>query len=204
MKRSLERSTQEYQTQIPGSPGEQYLLARGITKESQASFRLGWTANPLPEERHLKYRISIPYLTRYGVVGIKYRSIGDIEPKYVSNDGFYAKRIFNPLSLTSRDRKIYICEGEIDCITLTQLGIPSVAVPGVNNWDSRAAILFRSRRVVIPADGDDNGQGLEFAKKLRSEIEGASYIVIPNGDVNSLYVNEGERALVEMIGYTDE
>jgi DNA primase len=158
--------------------------------------------DPLPEDGHFRNRVSIPYITRGGVVGIKYRCIdGTSNSKYKSNEGFYAKRVFNPLSLDSIHRKVYICEGEIDAITLAQLGIPAVAVPGVHNWDPRSAALFRNRRVIIPADGDDNGQGREFAERLGRDIEVCNFVVIQDGDVNSLFVKEGAEKLMAVIGW---
>lgn len=203
-KKLLEKATAEYQSQLYGSPGEAYLKARGITKEAADSFRIGFVSEALPEDRHLRDRISIPYLTATGIVGIKYRAVGDNPDKYKSNVGFEAKRIYNPMALTSESRKVYLCEGEIDCITLVQIGVPAVAVPGVKSWDRRAARAFRSRRVVIAADGDDVGQGLEFAKAVASDIDDCGYVLLDGDDVNSLFLRVGAVKLKETLGWVED
>lgn len=200
----LEKATAEYQSQLPGSLGERYLTARGITKEAVRSFRLGFLERPLPEDRHLRNRISIPYITAGGIVGIKYRSISDLDPKYKSNVGFESKRIFNPMALNSKHRKVYVCEGEIDCITLVQIGLPAVAIPGVSNWDRRASRAFRNRRVIVAADGDDVGQGLEFAKTVTTDCEDSGYVLLEGNDVNSLFLSDGAERLKEVLGWVEK
>lgn len=203
IKESLERTTTLYQQQLLETPeGSDYLNLRGITPWATAYFRLGFVKDPQPTDTHLRNRLAIPYITKSGIVGIKYRATEDDQnPKYVANTGFTAKRIFNPLFLTANHRKVYLCEGELDCITLIQLGIPSVGVPGVHNWDDRASRVFRNRSVVIAADGDDKGQGKLFAERVATGIDDCSIIILDGHDVNSFYLSNGPEELKGILGW---
>lgn len=204
MKRLWDRKAQLYHNQFQGSRGELYLLSRGITKEAANSFQIGFVENPEPDDQHLKGRISIPYITQSGVVGIKYRAIDDTEPKYLSSPGFYAKRFFNVGCLTSRNRKIYICEGETDAITVAQLGVPAVALPGAETWEPRMFRVLRNRFCVVLADGDDDGQGKRMADKILSNVDESIMIVMEGHDVNSFFNLCGEKNLLKKIGWNHE
>lgn len=202
-KRLLERKARLYHDQLEGSRGQKYLEARGITRKVQNSFQLGFVQNNESDDYHLRGRISIPYFLRHGVVGIKYRSIDDSEPKYLSNSGFYAKRFYMS-PLTSGDTTVYLCEGELDCITLAQLGVPAVAVPGVENLDVRLWRAFRNRHVVVVADGDDDGQGRKFADKVLTLLDDSAMILMEGHDVNSYFTLHGEEKLLQKIGWIND
>ena len=60
-----------------------YLRGRGITKEAASLFRLGSVVEPSAGHEHAIGRLSIPYITPAGVVGIKFRAIDDTTPKYL-------------------------------------------------------------------------------------------------------------------------
>jgi len=209
-KKLLGELTREYEASLPYSPGEKYLLERGITKEAQSYFHLGFVANPRPEERMYRGRLSIPYIVGSSVVGIKYRTL-EGEPdgfKYISSTGFAARRIFNPNILRKLHTKIYVCEGEIDAITLAQLGVPAIAIPGAENWNPVAARALRNRRVVVLADGDGKpGKGAQAGRKLADQIltavDDAGMIVMEGTDVNEYFNTHGAEKLLEYIGWSE-
>lgn len=198
---SLERKLRLYESQLPGSRGEKYLEARGITSAGQSFFRLGFVQDPEPEDVAARGRISIPYLTATGCVGIKYRAIDDSPKKYLNNPGFYANRMFNPLFLTSRHRTIYICEGEIDTITLAQFRVPAVGFPGSGTFDTRLWRVFRNRRVIVLADDDEAGNKL--ANRILTAVDSSANIVMEGHDVNSFYTLNGKDELFRKIGWDD-
>lgn len=207
-KKLLEKLTTQYQSNLDCSPDAlSYLEARGITKEVANYFRVGFVTNPVPEERIFEGRLSIPFIVGKSVVGIKYRSIDDTEPKYISSVGFYAQRIFNPNILQHLYPKIYLCTGEINVITLHQLKIPAIGIPGANNYDPVVARALRNRHVVVLVDGDAKpGKGQEsevnFGKKVLTSIDGGAKIQIEGSDVNQFFLDHGEKALKEYIGWT--
>lgn len=200
---SLDRKLRLYEDQLKGSRGEKYLEARGITSEGQSYFRLGFVEQSEPDDAHLRGRVSIPYLTATGCVGIKYRAIDDSEPRYLYTPGFYAKRFYNPLFLTSKHRKVYLCEGEIDTITLAQFGVPAVGLPGADTFDTRLWRALRNRYVVVLADGDDDGAGKRLGTQILTSVEGSAMILMEGHDVNSFYTLYGRDELLRKIGWND-
>jgi DNA primase len=208
-KRLLGELTREYEANLPSSPAEKYLDQRGITKEAASYFHLGFVTNPRPEERKFANRLAIPYVVGSSIVGIKYRVLDDREPKYKSSEGFMALRVFNPNILRGLHRKIYVCEGELDCITLHILRVPAIAIPGANSWNPIVARALRNRRVVVLADGDGKpGKGAEaganLAKKILGSVDDGGSITMEDTDVNQYFIDNGGDKLLEYIGWSNE
>lgn len=145
-----------------------------------------------------KERISIPYLTPGGVVSMRYRVIGDASPKYLGRHG-ESPRPYNVGALESNSPTIYLTEGELDAIMATSIGLPAVGIPGTDTWKNMFARLFRFRRVVVLADGDEPGK--KFAEKVALHIDGCKIISMPpKDDVNSTLQRLGPEGLRDLIG----
>jgi hypothetical protein len=112
-------------------------------------------------------------------------------------------RLYNPGALLSRH--VYLCEGEPDTLSVEAVGGSALGLPGVDSWNpttegpwSRA---LRWRQVTILADNDDDGQGLDFAKRVARSLDGARILLMPKGhDVNSYLVESGPDELRRYIG----
>ena len=194
-KNLLEKATAEYQNQLPGSPGESHLLARGISQQSIEHFRLGYVNSPISGDERYKGRLSIPYLTVTGVVTMRFRTTTDEDPKYLSVSGDPG-RPFNVADLSGS--AIFLTEGEIDAITLHQMGYASLGIPGATQWNSLYCRLLRFRRTYLLADGDKAGR--DFAEAVGSDIRGLTVLHMPSGeDVNSMFVNKGISYFEELI-----
>jgi len=194
-KNLLERATEVYRSQLPGSPGEFHLSGRGITIETMQKFRLGYVADPLLGDEYYIGRISIPYLTASGVVSVRYRTAAEAKPKYLSSPGDVG-RPFNVLALGSNN-KVYVTEGEMDAITLDQMGLTAIGIPGATQWQRVYGRILRFRTVVVLADGDQAGR--DFADAISRDIR-VKVIHMPDGeDVNSVYCSMGEEKFLEWI-----
>jgi DNA primase len=121
-------------------------------------------------------------------------------PKYLSTPGDHPWP-FNPADLSRSESFVCICEGEIDCMTAHQDGLPAVGIAGVNAWRSDFAKLFIGYKAVyILADHDDKGQGNAFAQKVASQIGNSRVVLLPEGhDVNSFYVANGSSSIRNLI-----
>lgn len=206
MRKSLAARLQRYRESMEGSPAEEYLRGRGITKETADYFKLGYVADPVVGDERYHERLVIPYLTSSGCVQLRFRRMGDGGAKYMGDHGVKG-RPFNTLSLKTTDRTIYLTEGEIDAITIHQLGLPAIGIPGADLWDKLFARIFRYRRVVICVDGDtdlirDNKTaGQLFAEKVAKDLDEYLIVSMPDGeDVNSVYTSEGAEGLRKRIG----
>lgn len=178
---------------------EYLMTTRGLSWASVQSFRIGYVENPLPG--HEKYRgmIAIPYQTASGIVSMRFRAVPSDEyagPKYMSTPGDIP-RVFNTLDLDRRELYVCVTEGEFDCISAHQAGLPAVGIPGVNGWKDWYANLFKGYATVyVLADNDDKGQGVVFAEKVAGQVANARVVVMPEGhDVNSFLVAEGPDAV---------
>lgn len=206
-KKSLERRATAYHSQLFSPEGTDlldYLIdARGLHPETISQFQLGAVVNPDGLDDQALGKIAIPYLTRNGVIALRFRRGPDGEgPKYWQPPKSNIS-MFNVNELVKHQRWIVVCEGEIDCITAVQAGIPAVGIPGASAWKAHYRTLFEGyERVIILADNDDKGAGEEFAKKVAEEVPAPAIIKLPEGeDVNSFYVKHGAkelRALLKM------
>lgn len=210
MKRSLDEASSIYESRLPGSVAEKYLLNRGITKEVMTSFRLGYVGDdPFPGHEFKEGRLAIPYISPSGIVNIRFRAVpedgvpGNPEqsPKILSiaNSG---TMVYNTRAFTENSDVMAICEGETDTMTASQI-IPAVGIPGAKNWEKvrRIARAFRFRKVVILADNDDKGDGKKFAEEVQADIKGSRILLMPPGhDVNSYVKENGLEALAKKIG----
>ena len=182
-----------------------YLQGRGITKEAANSFRLGSVVDPSAGHEHALGRLSIPYLTPAGVVGIKFRAIDQTTPKYLWPTG-QKIGLFNVLDLHKSSNTIAICEGEIDTIVASGIvGIPAVGVAGVSQWKPWFPKLFESySRILIFADNDvkEDGRnpGQELAKRIKEDLDKAEIVHLPdNMDTNEVYLQYGSDWFTERI-----
>jgi len=165
--------------------------------------RLGVVEEPEVGHETFQGRLSIPYITKTGVVDLRFRSLNPaVEPKYMGMVGA-TTRMYNVLDIERAGDFIGICEGEIDTLTVSSLiGIPCVGVPGANSWKKHyTRLLADFERIFVFADGDQPGK--EFAASLTRELP-VTTIQLPEGhDVNSMYVQEGSAYFLQKVGLDD-
>ena len=197
-KELLERATLKYQENI--YLAEDYLKSRGIPIEVARLARLGVVAEPEVGHEMYQGRLAIPYVTKTGVVDLRFRSLNPaVEPKYMGLTGADT-RMYNVLDIERAGDYIGICEGELDTLTLSAcVGIPCVGVPGANSWKKHySRLLADFERVYVFADGDQPGK--EFATSLSRELP-VTIVNFPDGeDVNSYYIKYGADSIREKAG----
>jgi 5S rRNA maturation endonuclease (ribonuclease M5) len=181
-----------------------YLADRGLGPDAVHGFRLGLVVDPDPLHEEYRGRLSIPYITPTGVVSMRFRCLEDHNcrdvgcPKYIQSKG-EPTHIYNVQALHDADTIVGVCEGEIDAQTATLAGLPSVGIPGAENWKPFWYRLFQDfERVIVLGDGDKAGRG--FASKLSHSIPGGEAKVLPEGmDVNSYVVSKGAEDFLSFI-----
>lgn len=163
-------------------------------------FRLGVVLEPLVGDEDYAGRLTVPFLTPGGVVDLRYRSLGDQTPKYLSRPNAQT-RLFNVPALLTDSDVIVVCEGELDTMVMHALvGVPAVGVPGANNWREHYRLLLEDfERVLVMCDGDQAGR--DFGRKVAGEVDGAATVQLPDGlDVNDVYLAEGPDGLRKRMG----
>lgn len=177
---------------------EDYLKSRGIPLEVARLARLGVVEHPEVGHELFRGRLSIPYITKSGVVDLRFRSLNPaVEPKYMGMTGAETK-MYNVLDVDRAGDSICVCEGDLDTLTISSMvGWACVGVPGANSWKKHyTRLLADFERVFVFADGDQ--AGTDFARSLARELP-VTIIQMPDGeDVNSAFVKHGANYISEM------
>jgi DNA primase len=153
----------------------------------------------MPGHESFKNRLAIPYITPSGVVDIRFRAMGDMDPKYMGMVGAKTT-MFNTPACFVQSKYICVTEGEFDCIMMSvKTNHPTVGIPGANNWKPHySRILDDFDMVIILTDGDT--AGAEFGKKITRELPNANVIAMPEGeDVNSVFIKLGKEWIDERV-----
>lgn len=194
----LERATSTYEAHL--ELARSYLDERRIEMSTARSCRLGVVAEPVVGHEWFAGRLAIPYITRNGIVQMKFRAMDGSEPKYAGLTNVLP-RLYNVASLFDAEADIAITEGELDAAVLAyQCDLPAVGCPGVDAWRDHFPRLFAGfDRVLVFADGDKPGR--EFAQRVASELTNAIVVRCPDGlDVNDVYVLEGAAGIRKRAG----
>lgn len=190
-----------------------YLLARGITRDAAFDFRLGYVAEPEAGHEAMQGRLSIPYITRSGVVNIKARCIEDHDCKKLKHPKYLAPMesgqfLYNAKVLGGDQDFMCVTEGELDALALQIAGLPAVGVPGVAAWKANkhwASCFTGYQRVYLFPDNDKKGDGrnpgMDLARSISATIENTSTITLPpNEDVSTCLVKYGAGYLRSKVG----
>ena len=180
----------------------EWLAARGLGMETAERFRLGLVEDAAPGFGRYQGMLCIPYL---GVDGrpfsLRFRCLESHEHrghgKYMSMSGDHG-RLFNVRSIHAAGSVIHLTEGELDALTLEQIGFHAVASPGATSFKPHhARMLAGFSRVWVWGDPDD--AGAEFVSKIQSRLRQAVPVRITEGDVNEVFVKQGPDALRKLV-----
>jgi DNA primase len=213
----FEQAVSQYQSDLRTDiAGQAYLTSRGVSAAAAATFRLGVLRNPLLGHERYQGRLCIPYITPAGVVTMTFRCIqrhinvtsGAVEScgdhshgKYLAPEGI-DRTLYNVTDLKKVSQHILLVEGEMDALTWSMCGWPTVGIPGVENWKEHfSKCIDDYAEILAICDGDDAGYrlGTFLAREVRARV-----IRLPRGeDGNSLYVKGGRDALAGVLAGLD-
>lgn len=214
----FETAASSYQAQLASDTSAQaYLKRRGFAREDAATYRLGVLRSPLLGHEQFKDRLAIPYITPHGIVTFTFRCLQDHVCKetvlFVNKEGKKVtckkyrapagmeRTLYNVLDFKKDTDTIYVCEGEIDAMTLSMCGFAAIAIPGVQQWKPFFSACFKDyTQIFVVADGDEAGYRL--GNFLSMEIK-ARAVRPPSGeDCNSIYVKGGGDAVRQWLAET--
>lgn len=183
-----------------------YLQGRGISQETVKENKILWNIksnamtffltegyeNLETDEQYPKLR----------TVGIKYRTI---DKKVWAETG--SKLVLLGLDLFPKEENtVYITEGEIDFLTLKELGYKNcVSVPsGTSNfdWVEYNKYFLENREIILCYDNDDAGRKAEekAIKKLQGIAKNIKVINLNyDGDINDVLMNCGVTTLINIL-----
>lgn len=200
---ALQKAAEAYGANVDRAAA--FLSARLLEREHATGALLGVVCEPaIPEHARFVGRLSIPYVTPAGVVGIRFRCLEDHDckdvghPKYDSPAGF-PTRLYNVSALLSPGDRVGCTEGELDALVATHVvGLPSVGVPGIKNWKPHFPRCFADyEETLFFADADeDEEKGIKHAKRAVKETSGGRLVLPPRGsDLTEWAVRDGVEAV---------
>lgn len=163
---------------------------RGLTEDTIKEFKLGYHNG----------RITIPLYNEDGCFNIRqYDWAKRDSSKVISWERGRGGVVLFPDPSFWTDDPVFICEGEMDCILMHQLGFNAVtSTSGAGNWKPEWNQLFHSREVNICYDVDKAGQNgmINVANNLERIAAKVRTLTLPiseppNGDVTDWVVSYG-------------
>lgn len=175
----------------------EWFQKRNINQETLLKMQIAEKHEYMPQVESERLVVCFPYLRDNRVVNVKYRTSDKHFKMYKD-----AELIFYNLDGIKDQDEVLIVEGEIDALTMIQLGftntvsVPNGANKGTNNLQylDNCYHLFDSvKHVVIATDNDEPGQKLAEELARRIGIEKCSRADLGEfKDVNEMYCKTGK------------
>lgn len=150
--------------QAPKSGVKEWLNGRGITDKTLAEFKV---AERLQDGKTFAV---FPYIRDGELINVKYRNVSD--KKEMRQEGGAEPCLYGWHLIPPNARSVVICEGEVDALTLHQMGIHALSVnagAGNHQWiESDWERLDRFSDICLCFDADEPGQkgAAEVANRL--------------------------------------
>lgn len=177
---------QKPKCQAPKSGVKEWLNGRGITDETIAAFKVA------EQVRGDKTYAVFPYLRDGELVNVKYRNVA--EKRDMRQEGGAEPCLFGWHLIDPKARTVAICEGEIDAMTLHQVGIPALSVnagAGNHQWvENDWERLDRFSEILIFFDADEAGKAGAQELTRRIGLERCKLVTLPAKDANE-YLQSG-------------
>lgn len=197
----FERAVSQYQNDLAvDTYAQEYLSRRGFSAAVAATFRLGVVRHPIEGQERFTGRLSIPYLTRAGVVNLRFRCLKQhlckaVDcPKYLPAIDGMESSLFNVNDTFKDSEVIAACEGELDAISCSVAGMPAVGIPGATQWKKHWRRVLEDFPTVY-AVGDGDSAGAKFNALLMKELKAIPIKMREGEDANSEYQRGGAEGL---------
>lgn len=188
----------------------EWFKTRGISKNTLDALKVTNSQEWMPKAKAVVNAICFNYYRKDEVINVKYR--GSNKDFKLSAD---AELIFYNLNALEGAKSAIIVEGEIDCLSLHEIGLKRVvSVPnGASVGTQRLEYLdnyidyFKDMpQIVIMTDGDSPGIGLRDELARRLGYERCFKVTYPDGckDANDVLVKHGAEALRQVVADATE
>ena len=197
---------EEFQERVWEDEPAEFLASRGLAHSTITRFGLGYTGDwGKSSAQDLRRSIVFPYEDGLGRVRkMRYRPIrpGYDGPKCLDRPGadphlFAVRAVDHPV--------VHIAEGEVDTLSIWQVGFRAVGMPGAAMFDEHWKYLFRPphvEKVILVLDPDKSGKtnAIRVYGYLKSVVEQVHTVSLPRGhDVNDVLRKYGADTLREAI-----
>ena len=188
------------------SPADIYLQSRGISTAVAMACNLGFCE----KWRHPKVPTSVPTTPRliiptspWSYLARDIRPIGKIkddEQKY-SKQKVGAVHIFGLNNITRSDRPIFVVEGELDALSLMEIGRSAVALGSVSYTNLFLREIAQRDRlkqpVIIALDNDEAGRAA--SERLLDSLRGQGILATDGHKISGMYKDPNEALVAEQL-----
>ena len=175
-----------------------YLNMRGISDDTIKVFNIG-TYN---------HQIAFPYYKYGHLVGYKLRKPlkNPGKPKMTNITGS-KPYLFNAQNIDLENKELIICEGEIDCMVISQSGHTNVVSVGAGAnslpalLEQASDFLKKFETIIIVSDNDEAGQNMDrvMVETLGNKAKLIDKKLYKYNDVNDEYYKFGKEKITELI-----
>lgn len=189
---SFKRPPQRPQ-KVPESKVRAWLLGRSLTDKTLADFKIGEI------EKNGKHIAVFPYWRDGELVNAKYRNVES--KREMRQEAGAEPCLFGWHLIDPKVRSVIITEGEIDAMTLHQMGFPALSVNAgagnhqwvENDWDR----LERFSELLICFDNDEAGQKGAAELIQRLGIERCKLVKLPAKDANQFLMDGADLEMFD-------
>lgn len=169
-----------------------YLASRGITRETADQFRVSDAVVWYHDENREVPAVAFPYIRNGELLQVK--RIGTERPggkKLIMAEADCEPSLFGWQAMDAKARAVVLCEGEIDCMTYSQLGVSALSVPfgggkgAKQQWiEYEYHNLDRFDEIWLSLDNDEVGR--EAAKEIARRLgeHRCRMVELPHKDIN--------------------
>lgn len=174
-----------------------WFKSRGISQNALIEAKITCGSDWMPQAKKEVETIHFNYFRNGELINIKYR--GPNKDFKMHKD---AELIFYNIDCLLTNTEVYIVEGEMDALTLIQLGFKNVisvpngaAINGNMEYLNNCIDDFKDvERIILCTDNDLSGRWLQENLKIRFGAHKCSYIELGNfKDINEVLINKGEE-----------
>lgn len=174
-----------------------YIKLRGINEDTVTKFNLGT----------YKGDIAFPYYKYESVIGYKTRKPtkdpGKPKMKSVTGSKPYLYNIQN----TEESAELILCEGEFDCMVISQCGYQNVVSVGAGANSLSTLIeqakdfLNKFEILIVVSDNDESGHNMDklFIETFKDKVKLIDKKLYKHKDINEEYIKFGETKIIEII-----
>ena len=181
-----------------GGEAREYLESRGLAEVGHGVLLGEVPQDTGPAWHPYRGRLSIPFFNANGeCVLIRFRDLSGSSPAKYLQMADSRNVPYNIPALLSGARTINVCEGELDALTLTAMGLAAIGITGANGWKPHyRKLLDPFERVVVWGDNDDAGRA--FNSTVKASVRQAQPAYLEN-DINDTYITEGEMPILSAL-----
>lgn len=197
---------------LSGTPGEAYLLRRGITlstaQASRVRFCPSWFGRPAVVfplyDKAMPFRLDVESGGEH-LVAAQGRYIDGRDNPKARTGGSRKMGVFATARLweqVSKGAPIIITEAPIDALSLAECGFPALALCGKDGWPQWLPIRCAFKNVALALDADEAGDaGAQKMEGAFASLGAKVQRLRPEGakDWNAMLLEQGREALTDYV-----